>query len=57
MTCPKCGSEHLKVENTRRRHGMIQRQRVCRDCLWSWLTVEVNRDWYRRVTADVQKEG
>ena len=51
MTCPKCGSEQTKVSNTRERGGLTQRQRTCMNCRWIWMTVEVDRDWFRKVKA------
>lgn len=51
MKCPKCGSEQLKISNTRDRGGLVQRQRTCKQCNWIWMTVEVDRDWFRRVKA------
>ena len=48
MKCPRCGSEQVKVSNTRHRENKIRRQRTCLECRHIWYTVEVPEEWYRR---------
>ena len=48
MKCPKCGSEQVRISNTRMRGENVRRQRSCLACRYIWYTVEVPEEWYRR---------
>ena len=40
MQCPNCGSENLRVLETRHVTDSIYRQRKCKDCLHIFYTAE-----------------
>lgn len=43
MKCNKCGSEQLKVSNTRNLDWGVKRIRVCLDCGYHMPTIEINK--------------
>ena len=40
MECPECGSDNLRVVDTRSTRNDVKRRRECNDCLWKFTTYE-----------------
>lgn len=51
MICPRCGSEQVKVSNTRQHGNVTDRQRLCLSCRWSWHTLEIPAEIARKYMA------
>lgn len=44
MLCPKCGSDQVFVADSRPNDDCVNRIRKCRNCEFSWKTVEFDAD-------------
>lgn len=44
--CPKCGSKQIFVKTTRVQEELLCRRRGCRNCNYSYDTVEIREDAY-----------
>lgn len=49
MTCPVCGAKTI-VTNTRSKTDSLERRRVCLKCGFKFRTVEVDKDYFERIT-------
>lgn len=50
MRCPYCGSCRIGTFNSRKKDGIVRRQRDCKDCKRIFRTVEILEDEWKKVT-------
>lgn len=48
MNCPKCGSERLRIVDTKSDSESTIRTRVCKSCGYRYKTIEYELDLYQR---------
>lgn len=48
MNCPKCGSERIRVVDTKSDRESTIRTRVCKSCGYRYKTIEYELDLYQR---------
>ncbi len=48
MNCPKCGSERIRIVDTKSDSESVIRTRVCKSCGYKYKTIEYELDLYQR---------